>query len=487
MATLGQYKGIDINPGDDASVQAQIRAIDTPTTAKPKVTADTPLSTPQSYLSSYDTGTSYKNAQDYNKQSTLSKSEESRYRKGVMSQYQGEIDAAKTAYSRLLAEQQQVGVGRLGESTAIQARRGLQGSSFGTGMTEDVRKVNLNAQGQVLSSQASAIANIMSRAKKAAQDEIDYQRAAKKGGLKEYQDAKKSQGERKQVIVVDVAKNLLTQGIDYSALSQQDQAALKGMGISQQDIINSYLEQKSTQEKAEAEAQAKAEREGAFSLSEGQARYDSKGNLVAAKGKTYAPTSGGGSGIGGGLAGNVSPAAKNILELMNKNGGTVNDYVTGSSREAQNLRNEVYSALTGQGGATDKTKSLATEAKAVVDSMIANNDYKKFGYSSIIPGARRTTGYGDMQQRAGQISAILAKDNLGLLKGAMSDKDLAFIEAMSGGVDTSGTISEAFAKERIASIQKKFADKIAEYEMTSQAPQSTITVGDDGQEYEIID
>ncbi len=90
-----------------------------------------------------------------------------------------------------------------------------------------------------------------------------------------------------------------------------------------------------------------------------------------------------------------------------------------------------------------------------------------------------------MQQRAAQISAILAKDNLGLLKGAMSDKDLAFIQAMSGGVETSGTISEAYAKERMESIQKKFKEKVEASDVENTV--DNIVVGDDGQEYEITE
>lgn len=257
------YKGVPIDYTKD--ITSQLTAIDNP--------VSTPSSTPNadsklSVLGSYDMGTSYKSAADARRAQELTKGEEARYRSGVMSQYQGEIDAAKNAYARLLAEQQQLGVGRLGESTAIQARRGLQGSSFGTGMTEGARKVNLDAEGKVLESQASAIANIMDRANTAAQTEIDYQRAAKKGGLKEYQDAKATQATRKKEIATDVALNLFNAGLDYQALSADDLKSLKGMGISQQDIINAYL----TKKKDTGEQ---------FTLGEGQARYDAEGNLIA--------------------------------------------------------------------------------------------------------------------------------------------------------------------------------------------------------------
>ena len=98
----------------------------------------------------------------------------------------------------------------------------------------------------------------------------------------------------------------------------------------------------------------------------------------------------------------------------------------------------------------------------MIDKSISENDYKKFGYSSKL-GGQFTTGFGDMMSRAKTVNAILARDNLGLLKGAMSDKDIAFIEAMSNGVPA-GTISESYAKERFKSIQTKLQDKINQYQ-----------------------
>lgn len=272
QTTPGSYKGVAIDYTKD--IGSQIAGIDnpTPTPVPTSATSTAPTSDSKlSVLGSYDMGTNYNSVADVTKATTLTKGEEARYRKGVMSQYQGEIDAAKSAYARLLAEQQQLGVGRLGESTAIQARRGLQGSSFGTGMTESVRKTNLDAEGKVLAGQASAIASIMDRANAAAQKEVDYQRAAKKGGLKEYQDAKATQSARKKEIAADVALNLFNAGLDYQALSTEDLKSLKGMGISQQDIINSYLAKKKEDEISGDQ----------FSLGPDEQRYDSKGKLIA--------------------------------------------------------------------------------------------------------------------------------------------------------------------------------------------------------------
>ncbi len=158
----------------------------------------------------------------------------------------------------------------------------------------------------------------------------------------------------------------------------------------------------------------------------------------------------------------ISTEAKNIIDLINKSGGTVDDYVKGNSAAAQKLRNEVFEGLSKQGGVTEKSTNLLKEAKTVVDDMVNKKDYKKFGYSAKI-GGQFTTGFGDMISRASTVNAILARDNLGLLKGAMSDKDLAFIQAMSSGVPDT-TISESYAKDRMESIQTKLQEKIDQYQ-----------------------
>jgi hypothetical protein len=85
--------------------------------------------------------------------------------------------------------------------------------------------------------------------------------------------------------------------------------------------------------------------------------------------------------------------------------------------------------------------------------------HKQFGQSARF-GGQFSESFGDMRTRALQLNALLAKDNLGLIKGAMSDKDLAFIEAMSGGVGSDIVISEKYAKERMESIQKILKERL---------------------------
>lgn len=205
----------------------------------------------------------------------------------------------------------------------------------------------------------------------------------------------------------------------------------------------------------------KKEEEG-FSLSEGEARYDAQGKLIAARAKTYAPGTGsggygGGYGSGGSL--NLSPEAQGIIQQINL-GANLDDLIKGTSIPAQKLRNEVIAGLNAQGGMTTKATELLSEGLGVVNNMLNNKAYNALGGYSAKFGGQWTTSYGDAKAQAAQLQAILARDNLGLLKGAMSDKDLAFIQSMSSGFEGEGTQSEGFIKQRLEEIQTKLKNKI---------------------------
>jgi hypothetical protein len=128
-------------------------------------------------------------------------------------------------------------------------------------MTEDVRKTNLNAEGKVLESQASAIANIMARANEQAQQEIANKRNAKKSGYEATVAYNRELPAKRKAYAVEIADNLLSQGLDYSALSSAEMKQLQGLGINQQDIISAYLSKKNEQDAAQAETDWKREGE----------------------------------------------------------------------------------------------------------------------------------------------------------------------------------------------------------------------------------
>lgn len=381
---------------------------------------------------------------------------EDKVRRDVLQRYQAQINATKGAYSKLLGETKQMGVGRLGETTAQQARGGLLGSDFGQAQTDKTREFNRKGEQDVLLSESSAIGAIMAQANDDARSEINAKRLANQSGYDSRKQFNQEKEQRLQDNLKKLSVSLIRSGQTPESLGSRLKDIAKTYKTTEADIINSYLNTKYEDEQMQEE-------EKGFTLSEGQAYYDAAGNLVASRGKTYAPTTGTSYSSSG-----VSSAAQDIIDIMNKQGGSIDDYVKGTSNAAQALRSEVLSGLARQGGTTEKSTALFREAKAVIDDMISKDDYKKFGFSSMVPFAKSTPGYGDMVARAQTVNAILARDNLGLLKGAMSDKDLAFIQAMSAGVPD-GTITEDYAKDRMLSIQEKLAGKVGQFTpITSQ-------------------
>lgn len=165
----------------------------------------------------------------------------------------------------------------------------------------------------------------------------------------------------------------------------------------------------------------------------------------------------------------ISKQAQAIVEAIN-NGADMNDLIKGNSKDSQTLRNEVIMGLNAQGGITKKSFELLSEGKDIVDDMINTLAYESMGGYSTILGGQLSTSFGDAMAKASQLSAILSRDNLGLLKGAMSDKDLEFIKAMSSGFDGQGIQSEKYIKDRLTSIQKKLGDKIEKSGLTPQTP-----------------
>lgn len=193
------------------------------------------------------------------------------------------------------------------------------------------------------------------------------------------------------------------------------------------------------------------------------------------------------SGTGGGGGVVVSDAAQNIIDQINL-GSNLDDLIKGTSNAAQKLRNEVLAGLNAQGGLSEKSFGILKDGKDVVDAMLNSKAYRALGGYSSIFGGQYTTAYGDAMAQAQQLQAILARDNLGLLKGAMSDKDLAFIQAMSSGFEGQGTQSEEFIKGRFESIQKSLADKLKNMPSdTADTSGGTLTSPDGTQEVNISD
>lgn len=98
---------------------------------------------------------------------------------------------------------------------------------------------------------------------------------------------------------------------------------------------------------------------------------------------------------------------------------------------------------TGGGGGAD----IAKEGLTVIDELLKNSSgfERAVGIGDIIPTLPGSSGT-DFKNNVNRLKALLTLDNLKLLKGAMSDKDLAFLLSVGTSLNTNMS-KEAFANE----------------------------------------
>lgn len=221
--------------------------------------------------------------------------DENQIKRDVLKQFQGQIDATKRSYSQLLGEVKQQSAGRLGEDTAMQSRRGLLGSDFGSAQTEKTRNLNYTNEERVRANEAAAISDIMALAQGAAREEIAAKRLAKQTGTENYLNYLSTAEERRNTKLTNLANALLLQNVDPTTLDKTQLSTIaKDIGATEADIINSYLSSKQTQEQADAERLAELQKDSRFTLSEGQREFyrdpvTGEVTQLASVGKTYAP------------------------------------------------------------------------------------------------------------------------------------------------------------------------------------------------------
>ena len=233
----------------------------------------------------------------------------------------------------------------------------------------------------------------------------------------------------------------------------------KTLGVDTQSILGSY---KVAKAQADAVA-AKAALDGQFNLSEGQSRYDSEGNVIASKGKTYAP------GTGGGGSGN--PAVDSWVSLISSKQATIANVPAA-------LKNAVAVALgnapASSGGQSDTTKSVLSLITQL-EGRNTNDITGIPGIGAIIPGSdyQRTKNIYD------QLKGLLSLENRSKLKGsgAISDYEAKTLERAASSLGTN--LGNKDFKDELAKLKAEL--------LATPAPQAVITTAPDGQQIEIID
>lgn len=168
--------------------------------------------------------------------------------------YQAEIDAVNKIYSDKIQSARVQGKGRIGSSTAIQARGGLLGSDFGAAQTANVEEANRQVEDAYLNEQNLQIQGILGKARQEAIDEAKAKTEAKALGAKNYIEFLTGAEARKKTRITDFAKSLIAQGKDIKTLTDADLASLASTyGTSKENILATYNEAKLASDKAQAD------------------------------------------------------------------------------------------------------------------------------------------------------------------------------------------------------------------------------------------
>lgn len=243
------------------------------------------------------------------KQSKLNVNPESIYQ-DTLAQFQGEIDAANQIYAQKLAEAKMQGQSRLGTTRAENFNAGAVNSSFGNAAQERTQQYNAGIESGIQAEKLKTIASIENTARELGNRYYEQKKAAKEAGLESYVTSLKNISAAKDAIAQSVADSMIQSNVKLEEVtpSQFDSIAKKA-GVSVNQVKSAYA--------ARQEELAAAALKGQFNLSEGQARYDAQGNLIASRAKTYK----GGSGTGG--VSGVSDAALNFAKQIQSGAATL--------------------------------------------------------------------------------------------------------------------------------------------------------------------
>lgn len=198
--------------------------------------------------------TQIKNAKDDSEQTI----DEDQIRNDTLRSFQAEIDAQNSIFADKLARAKVTGANRIGSGNAINARRGLLGSDFGTANIDNINSGNEEIYGGIENERQAAVSKILTQARTDANKEIADKTAAKTAGLNDYVKYLSEGATRKTTNATTAAQLLLNNGTKIEDLKPEDLTALTGSyGISVNDLKSAYAPLLVAAQKAKKEQDAK--------------------------------------------------------------------------------------------------------------------------------------------------------------------------------------------------------------------------------------
>jgi hypothetical protein len=365
--------------------------------------------------------------------------DENKIREETRKNMQATIDAINTQYANLVSAQEEKNQGYMGQTRAVNARSGTLGSDFGNANMAGQEKANSQAVKAIRDEQTLKIAEVNTRIDEMATKAIESKR---NNAIKDAE-AYASYLETQKTDARDIFKTLAASGADLNTLEPKKKAVLLKLAGYDEDtgslLYNSLKPKKS--------------------------QIDYK-YIQQADGSTLAigvdPTTG--EFIEHTIKG-ASPDVGVVIDLIGKYGDAgilPTDDLATASKKIQNSRiykKETYIAPTGGGNAdldrmlkmleiqtlqgkmTGDTPEAKQDAikktdklQEIVDTASSMLSDKKLGsavgtLSSKLPTFKGGTA--DFERSYEKLRGLLTLDNIGVLKGVLSDADMKIIKEAS--------------------------------------------------------
>ena len=437
---------------------------------------------------------------------------------------QAEIDATNTVYASKLQSAKVQGANRLGQGTAIQARRGLIGSDFGSAQTDNINTANNDIYNNIEAEKAAAVQSLIEKANNDATAEFEKKTAARESGLKDYLTFLQGEETRKSTKASDLVASLIASNIDPTTLPKTGDGSIedlaKSYGLTPDKLFTQYSTAKKASDAAKAKSaletaktQSEIDKANIFNVAAGQKvyKYDpktGKTEVIAYNPKAATSTGGSGSGNGGYYGGQYTPGGKGSPEDVKARVATIPPAIRGyaeaylktpstlSSIPKGVDRNAVVAAS--QTIAEEKGINTANNMLYYIDRLLSPDSAEgvsnAFGtINSKLPTLRGNTA--NVEADIGNITALATLDNIGLMKGTgpLSDRDMATVAKASSELQASKTpeaIRAALVKMQTELEPARFGQKTNKNPYQNQQ-QSEYTVGQEveinGTTYRVVD
>lgn len=404
-------------------------------------------------------------------QSQIKPLDEEAIRRQTIDRFQAEIDAMNRYYAEKtageLAREQEAGRARVGTRTAISARRGMLGGDFGDAARETVVRYNQDVENRIvnLNEKERIFQELQMRgaATKAAEAAIDKAKAELESA---YEKSQKWQEKIKGEIQERVTNRLAALALDGTEMTDDDyQKIARELGIDVDTVKATALAMRPTAEKplvvdgvayqrqADGTYKAITPSDGEKPLIVGGVAYQRQPDGSYSP---ITPTEAQKPLVVDGVIYERDASGNYVAKTPTQGTGTKAPETVKINGVDSVWDGEKFVPVTVQSTAptAQKTAQVA-EIKRLAQELLASEDALGNAVGAIsnrIPVIKGSTQ--DFIDKTNRLKALLTTDNIGLLKGVLSDSDMRLLERIGTSLNLGGS-EEGFKAElnRIVNTQ----------------------------------